>query len=101
MVTNHMVNGSLRELACRAIFKMPQKGPSVELEADFFRILKLKASCIQWAPLLVEVWFTWVPLGLRKHDKVSKIAFRCCEAAERAKDATSSMFQNPHEIGWV
>jgi hypothetical protein len=35
-VTNHGVNGDLRELACRAIFKMPPKGPSDELEADLF-----------------------------------------------------------------
>ena len=43
-VTNHGVNGDLRELACRAIFKMPPKGPSDELEADFFTILKLRPS---------------------------------------------------------
>jgi len=64
MVTNHMVKGDLSELACGAIFKMPPKGPSDELEADCFRILKLRASCIQWASLLVKFCFSWAPLGL-------------------------------------
>ena len=89
MVTNHMVKGDLSELACGAIFKMPPKGPSDELEADCFRILKLRASCIQWVSLLVKCCFSWAPLGVRKHDKVPKIAFRRYEAAERAKDETS------------
>ena len=43
-VTNHMVNGNLRELACQAIFKMPPKGPSDELEADFFQNIEAEAK---------------------------------------------------------